>query len=363
MNPFNICVTNSIAHNNNNHVSSKTYRKYSSRIPTVDSSGHQIIEKSLKNKSKSKPPTTCDKNIDPYLQKILKSIQKNSDLIDECNQFKSKSHKVSAENNIQPTKKKCRKSKVYCYFERPYSGNSIGHKNCTIGSGRVPKNMGWLWNIKVSGIGKVRDGWKPGAILKPIKQRMCEMLSPFPCDNTPLSRGRCQKRSQQSRYLDIDNICQKCHYQQQVCSSVQVSEIQQQMMPPKDVTHKHKFTMTDEIEEKTVPVIEPVGSNNVGEKGKKGGNTTVKSNTKNDVKSEVATINRKSQPNTVNEGGMSRMPKSKIKATKDIRNSNNAVESKLRPKTGVPKAKDIRNSNNAVESKIRPKTGVPKAIK
>lgn len=51
-----------------------------------------------------------------------------------------------------------------------------GHKDCNGDSFLVPKNMGWLWNIKNPGINKIRRGWKPGAVPKSVARLMNHFL-------------------------------------------------------------------------------------------------------------------------------------------------------------------------------------------
>lgn len=49
----------------------------------------------------------------------------------------------------------------------------------------VPKNMGWLWNVRISGLPQFRRGWKPGAIKKTVASIMKFYLTP-PAEPAPL---------------------------------------------------------------------------------------------------------------------------------------------------------------------------------
>lgn len=52
----------------------------------------------------------------------------------------------------------------------------MGHKSCQNDALLVPKNMGWLWNVEIPGITKIRRGWKPGAVPKPVATMMKHFL-------------------------------------------------------------------------------------------------------------------------------------------------------------------------------------------
>lgn len=73
-------------------------------------------------------------------------------------------------------------SKKYAHgFGEKYPGLIVGHDSCKGSNGMVPKYMGWLWNVETLGINKVRKGWCPGAISKPIDEIMQQFLNPYPC--------------------------------------------------------------------------------------------------------------------------------------------------------------------------------------
>jgi hypothetical protein len=55
-----------------------------------------------------------------------------------------------------------------------------GHKDCQQDPQPVPKNMGWLWNVRNLGIKEEREGWKPGAITKTVAKLMSHFLKPKP---------------------------------------------------------------------------------------------------------------------------------------------------------------------------------------
>lgn len=197
--------------------------------------------------------------------------------------------------------------------------------------------MGWLWNIKVNGIDKVRDGWRPGAILKPIKQRMCAVLSPFPCDDMPLDRGRCLQRSARSRYLDIDSICRPCERKEM---NIQVDQTQMNRWTtnPKDALRQHKFTMTNEIENengKENELLVSVIPNKIG--SRKGQKTLGKIEEKTDGKTELAKEKGKLRPITANEKKTNYTLKSGDVVQKHTNADADLKKSKIRPKTGIPK--------------------------
>lgn len=48
----------------------------------------------------------------------------------------------------------------------------------------VPKNMGWLWNVKISGLPTMRRGWRPGAVRKSVARIMKFHLR-TPAEATP----------------------------------------------------------------------------------------------------------------------------------------------------------------------------------
>ncbi|XP_014259470.1 uncharacterized protein LOC106672488 isoform X2 [Cimex lectularius] len=62
---------------------------------------------------------------------------------------------------------------LYRYTAGMYPGVHIGHKDCIVPYRMVPKNMGWLWNIKnAAGILKAGRGWRPGAIAESVAELM-----------------------------------------------------------------------------------------------------------------------------------------------------------------------------------------------
>ncbi|XP_035775091.1 uncharacterized protein LOC118457543 isoform X2 [Anopheles albimanus] len=74
----------------------------------------------------------------------------------------------------------------YRFGKRP-PGMVAGHKTCMEQEELVPPYMGWRWNICTPGIGKVRPGWRPGAVRKPIMQLMQHFLKCYPLDIVPVS--------------------------------------------------------------------------------------------------------------------------------------------------------------------------------
>ncbi|CAH1163676.1 unnamed protein product [Phaedon cochleariae] len=68
--------------------------------------------------------------------------------------------------------KKKRGKFVYSMGDK-YPGVKVGHKECVTPMFNVPPKMGWLWNIHTPILRlKPRRGWKPGAIVKTIAQRI-----------------------------------------------------------------------------------------------------------------------------------------------------------------------------------------------
>lgn len=65
------------------------------------------------------------------------------------------------------------------------------HKQCTDGTGRVPCHMGWLWTH--SELGQFRC-WKPGAVMRPIRELMAYFLRDYPADVINPSRYHCPHR-------------------------------------------------------------------------------------------------------------------------------------------------------------------------
>ncbi|XP_058451167.1 uncharacterized protein LOC131430311 isoform X2 [Malaya genurostris] len=75
----------------------------------------------------------------------------------------------------------------YRYGNR-YPGISVGHRECILRGNPVPPHMGWQWNVSTPGIGRIRKGWRPGAVRKPIKELMQHFLVSYPLDNIPVSK-------------------------------------------------------------------------------------------------------------------------------------------------------------------------------
>lgn len=53
-----------------------------------------------------------------------------------------------------------------------------GHAICRYNHDLVPKDMGWLWNVEIPGISKVRRGWRPGAVMNSVAKIMKLHLNP-----------------------------------------------------------------------------------------------------------------------------------------------------------------------------------------
>lgn len=53
-----------------------------------------------------------------------------------------------------------------------HAGVVRGHEICHGGALFVPKNMGWLWNVGITGLPTIRRGWRPGAVVKTVAKIM-----------------------------------------------------------------------------------------------------------------------------------------------------------------------------------------------
>lgn len=99
-------------------------------------------------------------------------------------------------------------NKKYAHgFGEKYPGLIVGHDSCKGSSGMVPKYMGWLWNVETLGINKVRKGWCPGAISKPINEIMQQFLNPYPCQNQNNFCGN-QNESNKSSDMSVHDLNQ-----------------------------------------------------------------------------------------------------------------------------------------------------------
>ncbi|KAL9706195.1 hypothetical protein quinque_009713 [Culex quinquefasciatus] len=96
---------------------------------------------------------------------------------------------------LRRAKKQNRGKFSYAYGNR-HPGIVMGHCECDARQGPVPPHMGWQWDVQTLGIGRIRKGWRPGAIRRPIKELMQHFLVSYPLDNVPVSRRRAAKRSE-----------------------------------------------------------------------------------------------------------------------------------------------------------------------
>ncbi|XP_065072680.1 uncharacterized protein LOC135697035 [Ochlerotatus camptorhynchus] len=101
--------------------------------------------------------------------------------------------------------KKQNRGKYSYHSGNRYPGIVIGHRECIHQGSSVPPHMGWMWNVKTLGIGKIRKGWRPGAVRKPIKELMQHFLVSYPLDNVPVSR----KGGRRLRFSENDPISLK----------------------------------------------------------------------------------------------------------------------------------------------------------
>ncbi|ETN58572.1 hypothetical protein AND_009851 [Anopheles darlingi] len=96
----------------------------------------------------------------------------------------------------------------YRFGKRP-PGMVAGHKSCMKQEELVPPHMGWRWNISTPGIGKIRPGWRPGAVRKPIMQLMQHFLKCYPLDIVPVSARKCSKLCDAGHPGDSCDQCAK----------------------------------------------------------------------------------------------------------------------------------------------------------
>lgn len=85
----------------------------------------------------------------------------------------------------KPLKKRRRNKHKLAGLRKKHPGVILGHKLCQGSSLLVPKNMGWLWNVGISGLPTFRRGWRPGAVKKPVARIMKFYLTP-PAEPVPL---------------------------------------------------------------------------------------------------------------------------------------------------------------------------------
>lgn len=85
--------------------------------------------------------------------------------------------------NLRTKRRRSRNKSVGLRKKHP--GVVIGHRMCNESSLLVPKNMGWLWNVGISGLSPFRRGWRPGAIKKTVASIMKDYLTP-PAEPAPL---------------------------------------------------------------------------------------------------------------------------------------------------------------------------------
>lgn len=68
---------------------------------------------------------------------------------------RTKKRITSRKEFIKEMKKRF-KGKYSYKFGNRYPGVVLGHKTCKADGGAVPPYMGWLWNVEIPGINKVR---------------------------------------------------------------------------------------------------------------------------------------------------------------------------------------------------------------
>ncbi|XP_055640530.1 uncharacterized protein LOC129777946 [Toxorhynchites rutilus septentrionalis] len=119
--------------------------------------------------------------------KIEKNLPKPADLESGCLSLTAAQIRKNQRKLLRHIKKQNAGKYSYQYGNR-YPGIVAGHRECIIPGKPVPPHMGWLWNTITLGIGKIRRGWRPGAVRQPIKELMQHFLVSYPLDNIPVSR-------------------------------------------------------------------------------------------------------------------------------------------------------------------------------
>ncbi|KAH8417896.1 hypothetical protein KR222_007851, partial [Zaprionus bogoriensis] len=101
---------------------------------------------------------------------------------------------------VKRTEKTLR-SKRYTFLEpqEQLKKQKMAHLCCARDSGRVPCHMGWMWTR--SELARHRC-WKPGAIMKPIRQIMAYFLKDYPADVINPSRFHC-KRNRRGKQNEV----------------------------------------------------------------------------------------------------------------------------------------------------------------
>lgn len=95
----------------------------------------------------------------PNARNILQASNDNVNICKNCNNYGVKETDYSNKQPPLTKKSKLKKNKEYFFYNfgaRYPRSIKQRHKKCNGDSNLVPKNMGWLWNIKTYGIDKVQ---------------------------------------------------------------------------------------------------------------------------------------------------------------------------------------------------------------
>lgn len=147
-------------------------KKEVSQIPGRVPTGYNSSNNSDSNLTPNKPA------VNPPPQQAAKNQQPNVPSKQQQQPPQQQQQKSNSPLSGSPPsgKRKRKKRSEFVYDAGDmYPGVHVGHKFCNVPQMNVPKNMGWLWNIKTH-VGKMkpRRGWRPGAICKTIAARIEE---------------------------------------------------------------------------------------------------------------------------------------------------------------------------------------------
>ncbi|KAH8311086.1 hypothetical protein KR044_004324, partial [Drosophila immigrans] len=134
------------------------------------------------------------KRTSPAVKKLLKEMARS---------FPCKPKKKAKKN--RKAKRRSR-SKRYTFLEpKPPVNPVTTHQSCAGDRGRVPCNMGWKWTA--SELARHRC-WKPGAIMKPIRQLMAYFLRDYPADVVGITKRHCRWRGQSQDGVEEESLVQ-----------------------------------------------------------------------------------------------------------------------------------------------------------
>ncbi|XP_021701014.1 uncharacterized protein LOC110676642 [Aedes aegypti] len=147
------------------------------------------VEEILKKTDTHKRKITSGGIQSVELRKVQSSREadRNNKTVEKCDSPTHAQIRKNQRSLLQRIKKQNRGKYSYRYGQR-YPGIVIGHRECIQQGRQVPPHMGWMWNVKTLGINKIRKGWRPGAVKKPIKELMQHFLVSYPLDNIPVSK-------------------------------------------------------------------------------------------------------------------------------------------------------------------------------